>query len=314
MKNLWQYKHWPDEKNPDETEPWIEGPPNPCTVFRVKWLEQIRTWARYVSGEFSENLLVVPPPEAPEPVTTETIVQEASFWDFLTFSGEWAQRWDRYGGIPMTAGVWAPTLVDLPEWDKFQVDDVLHPGAEDPNDVLMDRLAGFREYIEPIKAIEAKGYLGSSPNYFAYIVDEWRVGENGNISEPSPYIYIGANTGDNSDVPEYKKLAYYQTFWVSSLLFQRKYRVALASEPIGPGYGRIPAPYSEWPQSGLYCHEVFGQLPSEESEVWQGVNNIGRMNPPAPTTVWGGQDRYLRYFLLIDDDLPEDLNPILSPG
>lgn len=328
MKNLWQYKHWPDEKNPDEIEPWpADQPPNPCTVFRVKWLEQIRTWARYVSGEFVENLLTVQPPQPPDPITTDTVVQKASFWDFLTFSGEWSLRWDRFANIPEGPGAWNPTAVELPDWGKFHVGDVLHPGATEPNDVLMDQLEEYRRYIESIKAIEIHDHFlhgwhwatGGTHNPNAY----------GTInSDLRPFVQMifhdsveGTTQEDNCYIsgiywPPWfaDPRPWYATCFVRGVLGQRNYRIALLSE-WGKTSGVPPPPYNAWPTDALYCHELFDLISPTELTPWISVSDIGRTTGGSAE---GDSERLMRYFLLIDDDLPPALAPpgapILSPG
>ncbi len=330
MKNLWQYKHWPDEKNPDEIEPWpADQPPNPCTVFRVKWLEQIRTWARYVSGEFVENLLTVQPPQPPDPITTDTVVQKASFWDFLTFSGEWPKKWIRFADIPDATGVWNPTAVELPEWEKFHVGDVLHPGATEPNDVLMDRLVAFREYIEPIKAIEIEalnnydGHFASLVNYTNgwYSMDSAGGGPHYDYYAMAFGSYIFCSYWATIDTTWVEPESAIWAAWVVKLLFQRAYRVALLSGPADvpswSGY-HYPTGYIGYPKDALYCHGVFGLLPTGASGAWQDVGNVGAPESLEPRLEMGDASRPLRYFLLIDDDLPPALvppgAPILSPG
>lgn len=331
MKNLWQYKHWPDHKNPDEKEPWIEGPPNPCTVFRVKWLEQIRSWARYVSGEFSENLLVMPPPPDPDPFTTEDIVQKASFWNFLLFTGDYSKEWDRYSGVSGETGGCNPTMLSPPEWMPFKVGDVLHPYA--PDDVLLGRLAEFREYIEAIQAIEVHDHnsavgvknetYGSSISpknakdgstvskmYPFAIVDKASVNWIYYVEYPAYKLWIHGNTGDSGGGSGVGSASAASTHFVTKLLFQKNYRVALMSEKTSM-YGVIPAPYNAWPTTGLYCHDSFEKLPREASNAWLDVDDIGRTDC-VPSRVIGGQYRFLRYFLLIDDDLPESVFPSVT--
>ncbi len=305
-KHLWQYKNWPDDENPGEIVEWNAGDkPNPCTIFRAKWLTQLRTWVDYALGLCEAGYQVTP-------YTAKDNMQVPASWpsvdgsrDRFLYSNQFAAR----------ANI-EPANAEIQWPEPFKVEEVLHPYA--PGDRLLAYLAAFRIGLEELKAVNwsSSGQAGHGGAPFREEEDEISIFSGQTVHHewsykwdpPDPDNYGILSFGRDGTTDD--RMTGLVREWITGTKVQPHYNVAVVSELWDGGEGWTSPEMDSFGQN--YCHEIF----DSNADGGMVSQPIGYFDGQPGKGGWGM--RTVEYYVLIDDYLPEDLvppgDPILSPG